>query len=84
MHVRIETQKQRQKGGTAETLEIRINDELGRYRAYETYSGGEAFRVNSALRIALAQLLADRSGERVRMLIIDEGFGRRMPGAWRA
>ena len=75
MHVRIETQKQKQKGGTAETLEIRINDELGRYRAYETYSGGEAFRVNFALRIALAQLLAERSGVRVRMLIIDEGFG---------
>ena len=31
--------------------------------------------MNFALRIALAQLLAERSGVRVRMLIIDEGFG---------
>ncbi len=75
MHVRIETQKAKQKGGTAETLEIKIIDELGQYRTYETYSGGEAFRVNFALRIALSQLLAERSGVRVRMLVIDEGFG---------
>ncbi len=62
-------------GGTKETLDIRITDEQGVARSYETFSGGEAFRVNFALRIALAQLLADRSGVRVRTLVIDEGFG---------
>ena len=75
MSVRIDTLRSRKKGGTIETLEIKINDELGEFRAYETFSGGEAFRVNFALRIALAQLLAARSGVRVRTLIIDEGFG---------
>ncbi|MFQ5571792.1 MAG: AAA family ATPase [Rhodothermales bacterium] len=75
MHVRLETLKDKKTGGTKETLEIKITDEQGVSRAYETFSGGEAFRVNFALRIALAQLLAERSGVRVRTLVVDEGFG---------
>jgi exonuclease SbcC len=39
------------------------------------YSGGEAFRVDFALRIALARLLAERAGATLPTLIIDEGFG---------
>ena len=75
MHVRLETLKDKKTGGTKETLEIIITDEQGVPRPYETFSGGESFRVNFALRLALAQLLAERSGVRVRTLVIDEGFG---------
>ena len=75
MHVRLETLKEKKSGGTKETLEIIITDEQGMPRPYETFSGGESFRVNFALRVALAQLLAERSGVRVRTLVIDEGFG---------
>jgi len=75
MHVRLDTLKEKKRGGTKETLEIIITDEHGVPRPYETYSGGESFRVNFALRVALAQLLAERSGVRVRTLVIDEGFG---------
>lgn len=75
MHVRLETIKDKKTGGTKETLDIVITDEQGVPRPYETFSGGEAFRVNFALRIALAQLLAERSGVRIRTLFIDEGFG---------
>ncbi len=75
MHVRLDTLKEKKSGGTKETLEIIITDEHGVPRPYETYSGGESFRVNFALRVALAQLLAERSGVRVRTLVIDEGFG---------
>jgi exonuclease SbcC len=75
MHVRLNTLKDKKSGGTKETLDIIITDEQGVPRPYETFSGGEAFRVNFALRIALAQLLAERSGVRVRTLVIDEGFG---------
>ena len=39
------------------------------------YSGGEAFRVNFAIRVALSQLLARRAGAQLRTLFIDEGFG---------
>jgi exonuclease SbcC len=73
--VALETQKDKKTGGTKETLEIRITDEQGVARPYETFSGGEAFRVNFALRIALAQLLAERAGVRIRTLVVDEGFG---------
>lgn len=75
MHVRLDTLREKKSGGTKETLEIIITDEQGVPRPYETFSGGESFRVNFALRVALAQLLADRSGVRVRTLVIDEGFG---------
>ncbi len=74
MNVRFETQRQTQKGDVSETLELRINDELGE-RLYEMFSGGEAFRINFAVRVALSKLLAHRAGARLQTLIIDEGFG---------
>ncbi|NLE89517.1 MAG: SMC family ATPase, partial [Dehalococcoidales bacterium] len=55
-------------------LDIHISDEEGT-RDYEMYSGGEAFRIDFALRIALSKLLANRSGAPLPTLIIDEGFG---------
>jgi len=73
--VTLETQREaKSKDGVIETLDIKIFDELGP-RSYETYSGGEAFRVNFALRIALSKLLARRAGARLQTLVIDEGFG---------
>lgn len=57
-----------------DTLEISISDAKGT-RAYETYSGGEAFRINFSIRLALARILAQRSGTSLQLLIIDEGFG---------
>ncbi|HLF04146.1 MAG TPA: SMC family ATPase [Dehalococcoidia bacterium] len=74
MHLRLETQRQTVKGATAETLEIKVSDELGP-RSYEMYSGGEAFRVNLALRIALSRVLSQRMGAPLPTLFIDEGFG---------
>lgn len=57
-----------------DTLEIIISDTQGT-RSYETYSGGEAFRINFAIRLALSRILAQRSGTRLQLLIVDEGFG---------
>jgi len=74
MHVRFDTQRTTLKGDIVETLDISISDELGP-RSYELYSGGEAFRVNFAIRIALSKLLARRAGAQLQTLIIDEGFG---------
>jgi exonuclease SbcC len=74
LHVRIETQKMTKGGDVREALDIVISDELGK-RAYELYSGGEAFRIDFAIRIALSQLLARRAGAQLRSLFIDEGFG---------
>ncbi|MBD1938224.1 SMC family ATPase [Microcoleus sp. FACHB-68] len=61
-------------GKLIDTLDILIADARGT-RPYETYSGGEAFRINFAIRLALARLLAHRSGTALQMLIVDEGFG---------
>ena len=74
MNVKIETQRETKKGDVIETLDIRIADELGT-RNYEMFSGGEAFRINFAIRIALSKLLARRAGAPLPTLIIDEGFG---------
>ncbi|MFH1567724.1 MAG: AAA family ATPase [Gemmatimonadota bacterium] len=74
IHVSIESLRDLKGGGTRETLDIQIADELG-VRSYHLYSGGEAFRTDFALRIALSKVLARRAGTRLRTLVIDEGFG---------
>ncbi|MGF1458566.1 MAG: AAA family ATPase [Leptolyngbyaceae cyanobacterium] len=76
LHVQFVTQRagRGRQGKLIDTLDIVIADAQGT-RPYETYSGGEAFRVNFAIRLALARLLAQRSGTPLQTLIIDEGFG---------
>lgn len=74
MSVHFDTQRDTKGGGVIETLDLNIADEQGS-RSYEMYSGGEAFRINLAVRIALSKLLARRAGARLQTLIIDEGFG---------
>ncbi|MEO1386599.1 MAG: SMC family ATPase [Cyanobacteria bacterium J06634_6] len=75
LHVQFVTQRAgRKRKMLIDTLDILIADVRGT-RPYETYSGGEAFRVNFAIRLAIARLLAMRSGTALQMLIVDEGFG---------
>lgn len=75
LHVTFRSQRQALSSeNVIETLDILIRDEYGE-RPYALYSGGEAFRVNFAVRIALSKLLARRAGANVDMLVIDEGFG---------
>lgn len=74
MHLRFVTQGATKKGDETETLEIEISDALGT-RVYDAYSGGEAFRIDFAIRISLSRLLARRAGARLETLVIDEGFG---------
>ncbi len=73
-HISIESLRDLRGGGTKETLEIKISDSIG-IRPYELFSGGEAFRIDFALRIAISKLLARRAGTSLQTLIIDEGFG---------
>jgi DNA repair protein SbcC/Rad50 len=77
MSVRFSTQrdfKDRSRDDKKETLDILISDGAG-LREYELFSGGEAFRVNFAIRLALSRVLAQRAGARLQTLVIDEGFG---------
>ena len=75
MSVRFLTQRElKTSEDLKETLDIQISDRAG-IRDYEMYSGGEAFRVNFAIRLALSEVLAHRAGARLQTLVIDEGFG---------
>ena len=74
IHITIDSLRTKKDGDTEETLDIKIADDLGE-RPYDLYSGGEAFRTDFALHIALSKVLASRSGAQLRTLFIDEGFG---------
>jgi len=67
--------KDKKREDKKETLDIIISDTTGTSRDYEMFSGGEAFRVNFAIRLALSRFLAKRAGARLQTLVIDEGFG---------
>ena len=69
-----EGRRERRLGLPSEELQILTSDDVGT-RSYETFSGGEAFRIDFALRIALSKLLARRSGAPLPILFMDEGFG---------
>ncbi len=77
MSVRFITQreyKDSKRADLKETLDIQIQDRAG-VRDYEMFSGGESFRINFAVRLALSHVLAQRAGARLQTLVIDEGFG---------
>lgn len=75
LHVSLRTQREAVSNNRMiETLDIIIRDEHGE-RPYALYSGGEAFRINFAVRVALSKLLSKRAGSHVDFLVIDEGFG---------
>ena len=78
MSVRFETEreyKDKKRDDKMQVLDILINDAEGVQRPYDLYSGGEMFRINFAVRLALSKVLAQRAGARLQMLVIDEGFG---------
>lgn len=80
MKVSLQTQRETKtklesgEKGIVETLDIIISDEMGE-RIYENFSGGEQFRVNFSIRLAISKLLTRRAGSKLQFLIIDEGFG---------
>ncbi len=69
--VELRTQREKKTGGVSDTLDIVLLTETGE-RDYATFSGGERARVNLALRLALAQLLAQRKGAETGLLVLDE------------
>ncbi|MGW8318233.1 MAG: AAA family ATPase [Candidatus Promineifilaceae bacterium] len=79
MRVTFDTQRKlKTSDRLAETLDIRIVDTVGE-RPYENFSGGEQFRINFAIRLALSRILTKRAGARLQTLVIDEGFGSQDP-----
>jgi DNA repair exonuclease SbcCD ATPase subunit len=74
LRLEISTQKTLKSGGIGETLDIAVLSDLNR-RLYDSLSGGEKFRIDLAIRIALSSVLARRNNFKISTLIIDEGFG---------
>ena len=69
--VELVTQRETKAGGLKDTLDVVVHEPSGP-RRYETYSGGEQTRLEFALRIALARLVASRRGAQAGMLCLDE------------
>lgn len=70
--VELRTDRAKKDGNVRDdVLDVVVVTEAGE-RPYETFSGGERTRLNLALRIALARLLATRRGAESRVLAIDE------------
>ena len=74
MSLELITQRMTKTGALADTLEMVVQTKQGS-RLYDGLSGGEKFRVDLAIRIALSEVLARRNNYRCSTLIIDEGFG---------
>jgi exonuclease SbcC len=69
--VEFRTQRENKDGSIAEALDIVVYGPNGP-RPYESFSGGQAVRVAIAVRCAVSELVAGRSGARCEMLILDE------------
>ena len=71
MEIRLERES---KDKSLSTLDVILTDGQTA-RPYELFSGGERFRADFAIRLALSKLLAQRAGAKLQTLVVDEGFG---------
>lgn len=72
--IEFTTQMDTKSNTTIETLDIIIHDKNGD-RYYDTYSGGEKFRIDLALHIGLSKFLTKRADSSIEFFMIDEGLG---------
>ena len=57
-----------------DTLDIIVNDS-DEMRKYETFSGGEKFRIDFACHVGLSRFLAKRAESNIDLFILDENLG---------
>lgn len=75
MTIRFETEKITKTTKQARgTLDIKINTN-GEERYYEMYSGGQKYRIDFAIRVAMSSVISLQAGSPLELLIVDEGFG---------
>lgn len=72
--VRLDLERETKAGTVSDALDITVLVD-GRERDIANLSGGERYRVNVALRIAIARVLAHRAGRRIETLVLDEPEG---------
>ena len=71
LEIQFRTIELTKSGEERETLEIDVFDGI-KWRPFDSYSGGERFRVSLAIRLALSKVLTRRSGIDLELLILDE------------
>ena len=71
LSIELLVQKELQKGGYSDTLELSI-EKNGVAKPFKCYSGSERILISFALRIALSVILSRRSGSKMQTLILDE------------
>ena len=57
-----------------DTLDIIVNDSNVQ-RKYETFSGGEKFRIDFACHVGMSRFLAKRANATIELFILDENLG---------
>lgn len=73
--INLETQSETQKGKVNEEILVTVNAPDGT-RDYSSFSGGQKFRIDLAMRAAMCKVSARRNGSAaVETFFIDEGFG---------
>lgn len=73
--VEVDQQRETKSGTTRDEINIRVMIG-GQHRPYDALSGGERFRVDIALRLAMARAVTGRADNRsLDTLIVDEGWG---------
>lgn len=80
LRLELVTQKETKAGTMRDTLEVLVETE-GSVCDYELLSGAERFRVDFALRLGLADVLAHRAGTSFETLWLDEPFSAQSPRA---
>lgn len=75
VRVRIERQRELKTGAARDEITILVERD-GAARDLDTFSGGERFRIDVAIRLALARAASARStAPAIQTLIVDEGWG---------
>jgi exonuclease SbcC len=79
MSVDFDLKRPTKAGKERDTFDVRVRTTRGEPRDFAMFSGGEAFRIAFAVRLAMSKLLVRRAGARLETLVIDEGFGSQDP-----
>ncbi|MEX0875307.1 MAG: SMC family ATPase [Actinomycetota bacterium] len=78
MSVHFAMQRETKSGKARDTFDVLVHHDGG-VRDFAMFSGGEAFRIAFAVRLAMSKLLVRRAGARLETLVVDEGFGTQDP-----
>jgi exonuclease SbcC len=75
LNIKFKTTEIQKNGNEKDTLDVEVHDGID-WRRFESFSGGEQFRISLAIRLALSKVLARRANIDLQTIVLDE------PGAF--